>query len=216
MENRIINPEDDLKQLIEFYIEQGRDAELRDLLREVHPADIAEALDQIPSERVPLVFAVLSDEVASEVLDETGSLVRQELIEKVDDERLADLLDELPMDDAAEFIDQLPSGTATRLLELMEPEEAEDVRELLSYREGTAGRLMTLDVATLRRQWTAAEAITYLRSLVAADSTETVHYLYVINQDEQLIGVVPIRALLMARAGNDSLNYGLRYHHRRS
>jgi len=200
MENRIINPEDDLKQLIEFYIEQGRDAELRDLLREVHPADIAEALDQIPSERVPLVFAVLSDEVASEVLDETGSLVRQELIEKVDDERLADLLDELPMDDAAEFIDQLPSGTATRLLELMEPEEAEDVRELLSYREGTAGRLMTLDVATLRRQWTAAEAITYLRSLVAADSTETVHYLYVINQDEQLIGVVPIRALLMARA----------------
>jgi magnesium transporter len=200
MENRIINPEDDLKQLIEFYIEQGRDAELRDLLREVHPADIAEALDQIPSERVPLVFAVLSDEVASEVLDETGSLVRQELIEKVDDERLADLLDELPMDDAAEFIDQLPSGTATRLLELMEPEEAEDVRELLGYREGTAGRLMTLDVATLRRQWTAAEAITYLRSLVAADSTETVHYLYVINQDEQLIGVVPIRALLMARA----------------
>jgi magnesium transporter len=55
-------------------------------------------------------------------------------------------------------------------------------------------------VATLRRQWTAAEAIAYLRSLVAADSTETVHYLYVINQDEQLIGVVPIRALLMARA----------------
>jgi magnesium transporter len=82
----------------------------------------------------------------------------------------------------------------------MEPEEAEDVRELLSYEEGTAGRLMTLDVATLRRQWTVAEAISYLRSLVAADSTETVHYLYVVNQDEQLIGVVPIRALLMAQA----------------
>ncbi|HUS94896.1 MAG TPA: magnesium transporter [Patescibacteria group bacterium] len=200
MEDRMINPDENLKYLIEFYIEQGREDDLRDLLEEMHPADIAEVLDQLPPGSIPLVFRALSDQVASEVLDESGSFVRQELVEKVDDERLADLLDELPMDDAAEFIDQLPTDTAIRLLKLMEPEEAEDVRELLSYDEGSAGRLMTRDVAKLRRQWTAAEAIDYLRSLESADATEMVHYLYVVNQEQQLIGVVPIRALLMAQA----------------
>ncbi len=200
MEDRMINPEENLKYLIESYIEQGRDDDLRDLLEEVHPADIAEVLDQLPQGSIPLVFKALSDQVASEVLDESGSFVRQELVENVDDERLADLLDELPMDDAAEFIDQLPNDTAIRLLKLMEPEEAEDVRELLSYGEGSAGRLMTRDVAKLRRLWTAAEAIDYLRSLESAEATETVHYLYVVNQEEQLIGVLPIRALLMAQA----------------
>jgi magnesium transporter len=142
---------------------------------------------------------MLSDEIASEVLDETGSIIRQELVEKVDDERLADLLDELPMDDAAEFLDELPSDTATRLLSLMEPEEAEDVREILSYEDETAGRLMSRDVAALRRQWTVEEALEYLRSLSGEDDAETVYYLFVVDRESRLIGVVPIRAMLHAQ-----------------
>jgi len=130
------------------------------------------------------------------VLDETGSLVRQELVEKVDDERLADLLEELPMDDAAEFLDELPDDTASLLLELMEPTEAEEVRELLSYEDETAGRLMTRDVAALRRHWSVADSLNYLRSLAEIEETETVHYLYVVDRESRLIGVVPIRALL--------------------
>ena len=70
-------------------------------------------------------------------------LLRAELVEKVEDERLADLLDTLPMDDAAEFLEDLPDETSERLLDLMEPEE--EVRQLLSYEEDTAGRLMTRD-----------------------------------------------------------------------
>ncbi|HCB50552.1 MAG TPA: magnesium transporter, partial [Chloroflexi bacterium] len=81
----------------------------------------------------------------------------------------------------------------------MEPDEAEEVLELLRYEDETAGRLMTRDVAALRRQWTAAEALQYLRSLVLKDEAETVHYLYVVDRDNKLIGVVPIRALLMAQ-----------------
>jgi len=142
---------------------------------------------------------MLSDEIASEVLDETGSIIRQELVEKVDDERLADLLDELPMDDAAEFLDKLPSDTATRLLALMEPQEAKEVREILSYEDETAGRLMSRDVAALRRQWTVEEALDYLRSLSEDDDAETVYYLFVVDRDDRLIGVVPIRAMLHAQ-----------------
>jgi magnesium transporter len=183
---------------VKSLIEREKLDELRLLVNDFHPADIADVLDNLAPDETLIVFDLLTDEVASEVLDETSSLVRQDLVEKVDDERLADLLDELPMDDAAEFLDELPDETATLLLGLMEPEEAQEVRELLSYEEETAGRLMTRDVAALRRHWTVAAALDYLRSLAEIEEAETVHYLYVIDRNSRLIGVVPIRALLQA------------------
>ena len=183
---------EDIRQMLE------RDdlAAVADLLHEYHPADIADLLDQLDPQDAVQLFNMLGIEVASEVLDETGSLVRQELLVQVDDERLADLLDELPMDDAAEFLEELPDPTATRLLGLMEPEEARDVRALLRYETETAGRLMSTEIAVLRRQWTAAEAVRYLRSLPEA---ETLHYLYVVDRENHLIGVAPLRSLLLAR-----------------
>lgn len=191
-EERILPTSERIQELIE----SGQLAELHEWLRDYHPADIADLLDELPPEFAISVFNLLNLETASEVLDETGSLIRQELVDKIDDERLADLLDELPMDDAAEFLEDLPDPTAARLLDLMEPEEARDVQALLRYEEETAGRLMSTDVAVLRRQWTIAEALDYLRSL---EEAETLHYLYVVDRHNHLIGVVPIRNLIVAR-----------------
>jgi len=188
----------ELEQLIEQLYGTGQLSELQKLINTIHPADIADLLELVPADVALTIFDMLTDEVASEVLDETGSLIRQALVDQVDDERLADLLDELPMDDAAEFLDELPDETAERLLDLMQPTEAEEVRELLGYEDETAGRLMTRDVAALRRHWTTLEALDYLRSLADTDDAETVHYLYVVDRNEKLIGVVPIRALLLA------------------
>jgi magnesium transporter len=181
---------------IEALIEQGQFDLLRDLLVDIHPADIADIMDELSAEDAITIFGLLPDETASEVLDETGSLVRQELVEQVDDERLADLLDELPMDDAAEFLEDLPEPVAGRLLGLMEEDEAEDVRELLSYEEETAGRLMTRDVAAIRRQWTVTETQDFLRSL---EEPETLSYLYVVDRDDKLIGVLPLRDFVLAK-----------------
>ena len=111
---------------IRSLVEQGQIDEAGLILATFHPADIADLLDELPPEEAVLLFGLLNLEVASEVLDETGSVVRQELVEKVDDERLADLLDELPMDDVVDFLEELPPDTAARLLDLMEPEEAAD------------------------------------------------------------------------------------------
>ncbi len=181
---------------VERLLAQNELDSLRRLLADIHPADIADLLEELDYEEAIATFHLLSDEVASEVLDETGSLVRQELVEKVDDERLADLLDELPMDDAAEFLDDLPDPISDRLIELMEPEEAAEVQELLAYEEDSAGRLMTRDVAVLRRQWTVDQTLEYMRSL---EDAETLHYLYVVDDDDQLLGVTPLRNLLMAQ-----------------
>lgn len=171
---------------------------LQALIVDIHPADIASLLDELPDDAAVYLFQGLPVEVASEVLDESGGLIREVLIEEVDDEQLADLLDELPMDDAAEILDDLPDLISDRLLGLMEPVEAEEVREILSYEEDSAGRLMNRDVAALRRQWTIEEALAYLRSL---EEVETIHYLYVVDRYGKLIGVVPIRNLLLAQEG---------------
>jgi magnesium transporter len=170
--------------------------QIRSLLEQVHPADIAELLDELEPETAVILFGLLPTETASEVLDETGGRIRSELVENVDDERLADLLDELPMDDAAEFLEDLPDDISSKLLSLMEPEEAEDVRELLAYEENTAGRLMNTDVVALRRQWTIDETFAYLRSL---EDAETLTYLYVVDRDDKLIGVVALRNLVLAK-----------------
>lgn len=185
------------QELIENLIEEKLFDQLRQLLTNTHPADIADLLDELDPEHALVTFSLLPIEAASEVLDETGSLVRQQLVEQVDDEKLADLLDELPMDDAAEFLQDLPDTISDRLIDLMEPEEAEEVRELLRYEEETAGRLMTRDVAALRRHWTVAETLEYLRSL---EDAETLHYLYVVDRNDALIGVVPLRKLILSKA----------------
>ncbi len=181
---------------IESLINQGQLEQLREIIREVHPADIADILDELSVEDAITVFRLLPTEMASEVLDETGSLVRQKLVENVDDERLADLLDELPMDDAAEFLEDLPEPVADRLLGLMEDEEAKDVRELLRYRDETAGRLMTTDVAVISRHWTVLETQAFLRSL---EEPETLAYLYVVDRFDKLIGVLPLRDFVLAK-----------------
>lgn len=178
-------------------IQQGDLVKVQDELATVHPADIADLLEKLDPDEAITLFGLLEDEVASEVLDEIGSPIREELVEKVDDERLADLLDELPMDDAAEFLKDLPDDITNRLIDLMEPEEAAEVQKLLSYEDETAGRLMTHDVASIHRHWTVAETLDYLRSL---EDTETFHYLYVIDHQDKLIGVVPLRMLILSKA----------------
>ncbi len=181
---------------LEGLIETGQLDEARALLAEEHPADIALFLDELSPEQAFIAFSLLPNESASEVLDETGSFVRNDLVEKVDDERLADLLEELPADDAVEFLEDLPDTVADRLMGLMEPEAADDIRQLLAYEEETAGRLMARDVVALRRQWTVAETLDYLRSL---DDAETLQYLYVVDRDDRLLGVVPLRLLVLSQ-----------------
>lgn len=179
---------------VETLLEQGALDELREWLEQLHPADIADVLEQVPVEQAVAVFALLPDYEAGEVLDEANSNLTGALLEAIDDERLADLIEALPSDDAVELLEDLPEEQSERLLALMEPEESRSVRELLAYPEGSAGRLMSTDVAALRAQWTVTQAIDYLRAL---PDLEKLHYLYVVDVVGRLIGVLPVRALVL-------------------
>ncbi|MFQ5593833.1 MAG: magnesium transporter [Anaerolineae bacterium] len=179
-------------------LERGYSARARAILADMHPADIADLLDVMDEDHRLQAFSLLEDEIASEVLDETQAEATLDLLEAVPDERLADLLEELPMDDAAELLGDLPPAQAESLIALMEPEEAAEVRGLLEYSDETAGRLMTEKVVRIRRRWTAQETIEYLRHIDS--ETETLAYLYVVDDNDRLVGVVPLRDLITAPA----------------
>jgi magnesium transporter len=186
----------DLEERLRESYHQGATDEARSLLENVHPADIADLLDALDEDSRLWVFDLLDDYVASEVLDEALDESTRDLVEAASSERIADLLEELPMDDAAELLSELPPEQAEELISLMEPEEALEVTDLLRYHEDTAGRLMTEKVVRIKRRWTVQETLDYLRT--TDPETETLAYLYVVDDNDRLVGVVPLRTLVTA------------------
>jgi magnesium transporter len=197
MEYTTIDVQALVRQIEELVAGDGAQKEaLRQLLADVHPADIAEAIDDLSEPAQLALFTMLPRETASEVLDETDPDVLNFIFEELPDERLAVLLDELPMDDAARLLGDLPEESAASLIQLMQPEDAAEVRDLLTYADNSAGRLMTDKVIRLHSEWSVAEAAAYLRQL--DPETETLTYLYVVNEEELLVGVVPLRMMIMS------------------
>ncbi|MDD1720676.1 MAG: CBS domain-containing protein [Euryarchaeota archaeon] len=162
-----------------------------------HPADIADILDQLSVNDGLNLINALDEEAAADTLEETSPERQVSLIEGMDAERAADILEEMSPDDAADLLGDLPADRAEVILELMEPDESEDVRELLEYPEDTAGGIMTNEFIAVHAGLTAQQAIEEIRT-TAAD-VETIYYIYIIEKDETLAGVISIRDLLLAR-----------------
>lgn len=162
----------------------------------LHPADIGNILNQLdPVDRNELL-ETLDVETAADALAEAEDNVQVSALKTLNEERAADLLEEMPVDEAADVLGDLDKARREELLEHMEADEREDVRELLSYKDETAGGMMTNAFVSLTQDLTAAETIDYLRSL--SPDAETIYYLYVTDTDEHLTGVISLRDLIVA------------------
>ena len=127
------------------------------------PADLANAMLELPEQRMMEVAEELSDDRLADVLEEMPEKEQVDLLNKLDDDRAADVLDQMQPDDAADLIAHLTDERGETLLELMEPEEAEDVRFLLSYDSDTAGGLMTTEPIIVSADATVAEGLALIR-----------------------------------------------------
>ena len=162
----------------------------------LHPADIADIVEEMTVDERRTVFEQLDVETAAEALSEVEPEMQVAIVGDLDEERAADILEEMDPDAAADLLADLSEERREELIELMEPEESEDVEELLAYDENSAGGIMTTEYVALPKSLTAAQAIDRLRAV--RPDPQIAYYLYVIDDNDALLGVISLRDLVVA------------------
>src|SRR5512132_1970919 len=163
----------------------------------LHPADIADIVEEMAADERRQVFEQLDVETAAEALSEVEPEMQASIVSDLDEERAADILEEMAPDEAADLLQDLPEERREELVDLMQKEEAADVEELLTYPEDAAGGIMTTDLIALPAELTAGAAIDRLREL--QPEPELTYYLYVIDGQGRLDGVISLRNLVVAK-----------------
>lgn len=166
----------------------------RTKLADLHPADIADILEQLDLEEAEAMLDRLDTETAADTLNELEYPIQSELLSELDPEHASDLLERLDPDDAADILADLPRAESERLLSLMPIAEAQPIRDLLRYGAQTAGGIMTNEVLVLPQESTVENALVYLRQ--HSSHLEMVYYLFIVDQEQHLMGVVSLRQLV--------------------
>ena len=165
-------------------------------LSQLHPADIADIIEELaPAER-DAVFQTLDEEVAAEALEEIDRDIQVSIVESLDSERAAEIVEEMDPDAAADLLDQLPSDRSEEILEEMEPKEREEVEDLLEHGEKTAAGRMTTEYLAAAPETPARAAIDMLRDFEGG--VESVATIYLIDAEGRLVGSVPLQRIVLA------------------
>ncbi|MFQ5723185.1 MAG: magnesium transporter MgtE N-terminal domain-containing protein [Terriglobia bacterium] len=167
-------------------------------LGQLHPADIADIIEELPPAERDAVIESLDDTTAAEALEEVKDDIQKRILEELDRERVADILEHMHPDEAADALADLSAETASEVLRDMNRKEAREVEELLQFEENTAGGLMTPEFFAAVESTTAGQALEALRaSETPLDSLDTI---YLINEENTLTGAVPLGRLLRGAA----------------
>jgi magnesium transporter len=166
-------------------------------IAKLHPADIADIVEDLGAKERQTIFDTLTEEIAADTLEEMELEDQVSVIEHMDAERASEILEEMPPDEVADILTELPRDRADRLLSLMEQEEARDVKELLAYGEDTAGGLMTTEYVAVPERLTAQQCIDELRRM--EPNAESIYYVFVIDPEEHMRGVLSLRDLIVAQ-----------------
>ena len=168
----------------------------KEQLNKLHPADVAALIEEMDYNSRVVFFKTLGIEQAADALAEMELDTQVEIISQLDGDHASDLLEEMPPDEAADILGEMSEQKSTELLQLMEAEDAEEVKDLMQYEDDTAGGLMTTEYIGLPVTLTAEQTIERLREL--APAAETIYYLYVVDEEEKLLGVLSLRELIIA------------------
>ncbi len=182
------------------FLERNEDLELNEYIEELHPADVAEILLELDDVKQVKFFSIFSWEQASRVLEEVDSDTFIELLGIFKREQKILILDQMAQDDIVDLVAELSEEKRKEIISLLDLEDAKDVRELLIYDEDTAGGIMTKEYITVRKDISIYQAIEDLRE--KSNEAETIYYVYVVDKDERLVGVLSLRELIVSKPNN--------------
>jgi Mg2+ transporter MgtE len=165
-------------------------------LSELHPADVADILEQLDPQQRGLVFDHLDKQQAAETFSELEDEFQTDMIDDLTEHEAADLLAQMDPDDAADILGDLPYEKAETLLWLMGVQDQRRIRSLLGYKEKTAGGIMTPEFVAVGEDATVGETIEKLRHL--SEDFESVHYVYTLDTGGKLTGALSLRSLVLA------------------
>ncbi len=177
-------------------LEEKKYPELKAMLSEMNEADIATIFEDLPPEKLPLVYRILPKELAAEVFVNMESDAQELLILAFSDNELREVLDELYVDDAVDIIEEMPATVVKRILQHTDPEVRKSINEILQYPEDSAGSLMTIEYVDLKKYMTVDDAFTRIRR--TGVDKETIYICYVTDENRKLLGIVTVKDLLLS------------------
>jgi magnesium transporter len=190
---QILNEE--LIERVKTLIRDKRQAALKKLIDEMQAADVADLIEYLDhDERLP-ILELLKPEGAGEVLLEMEPPVQERILSDLDNRAITEIVQELDSDDAADLVGDLPAERAKEIMENVGEEVSQDLRKLLPYPEDSAGGIMALEYVAVHAESTIQEAIETIRG--KRQEVENVYYLFVVDEDQRLAGVVSLKDLVL-------------------
>jgi CBS domain-containing protein/sporulation protein YlmC with PRC-barrel domain len=166
------------------------------LLEKMHPADLADIVEELSPEDRQALISAIDREVAAETLSEVAPEIQVSIFESLEPEKAAEILEEMAPHEVADVLGELPHGRSEELLDEMEQADKEEVEELLEFREDTAGGLMNTEFLALPEEATVADATAALRE--NEENLDSIYSLFLVDRDERLTAVVPLTRLFLA------------------
>lgn len=186
-----------LPEIKEFIIKKDFNG-LKLFIKNIHSMDFAEGWRYLePAEKI-IVFKLLGAKRAVEVFENLKLAEQTYILNNLDNTQVAQIINEMAPDERADLFKELPQRVFKKLFNLVNKEEAQDLRSLLDYKEGTAGSLMTTELVELKKDMTARQAILYVQENLRAESRENIYSIFVTDENHKLIGSIPLQDLIKA------------------
>lgn len=187
----------DFEEKITTLLQEKNFAQIRELLSEINPIDLAIYLSNLPPEILPKVFRLLPKDTASEVFIELDSDAQRNLISLFTDAELSDIINDLFADDTVELIEEMPANVVTRIIKSVSPQMRETINHLLNYPKDSAGAIMTTEYITLKADFTVEQSFEKIRR--QGLDKKTIYTCYVTDNSRKLIGVISARTLMLSQ-----------------
>ena len=185
-----------MEEIVEL-LEQNKLAELKEILINENPIDIADVFEDFPKEKYLIIFKLLPKDFSSEVFSYLSPEKQQDVIENITDDEIKFIVEDMYLDDTVDFIEEMPANIVDKILKNTSSDKRKLINQMLKYPENSAGSVMTVEYISFKDNYTVKQAIEYYRK-VAIDKEET-DICFVTDTKKKLVGIISLKTLILSK-----------------